>query len=218
MRYGCFRFVALLRDRPRIEVRQRAKRRGAGGSHTCPLDSPVKLSFTRKESRRRGSARLPVALTLACHKDRSGLDRPNPIQAASSFVSVWRVMRIDRVVRIRCVVRVRRMVRIARIMWVVRIRRVVRVRRMMRIARIMRIMGRMVRVGRMLFLPDPCPDAGCLESVEPRLVLAHVRRIRAPVEALLDRTRVRVLPALHCRCRSRQSNCRHRTSSQEDRG
>jgi hypothetical protein len=42
-RYGCFRFVALLRDWPRIEIRQRAKRRGAGGSHTCLLDSPVKL-------------------------------------------------------------------------------------------------------------------------------------------------------------------------------
>ena len=78
-RYGCFRFVALLRDWPRIEIRQRAKRRGAGGSHTCLLDSPVKLSFTRKESRRRGSARLPVALTLACHKDGAvWIDQPDP--------------------------------------------------------------------------------------------------------------------------------------------
>ena len=110
-------------------------------------------------------------------------------------------------IRVMGIVRIRGMMRIDRIVW---IRGVVRVRGVMRIVR---IVGRMIRMAWMFFLPDSRSHTGCLEPVELGLVLAHVRRIRAPVEALLDWTGIRVLPALHRHCRSRQSDCRHRTSS-----
>jgi hypothetical protein len=110
------------------------------------------------------------------------------------------------------------MVRIARIMWVERIRRVVRVRGMVRIARIMRIMRRMDRMSGVLILPDPRADTGRLEPVEARLVLTHVRGVRTPVEALLNRTRVRILTALHRHCCGGDRYRRHGTSSQEECG